>query len=247
MYIPTTIESGSACLEPDGDPNYEYHLEVYDQETKIKKYRQSSTEPYVAKVYVSSGESCPTDWIYNDKHCLTGQENNYQFAYSFGGHALKPTFDPQLCTSENIADCLYVCYKSNGTPVKKGEFVSEMRTANGESLMDRLIEDIWCDKIKHEDFEDDIIKHMTAGSNGLSAPRYVSGTPYPYNSQQKVRPGDLLFNRLDEWKGPGVTSKTDQHYNYALQIMHMLLVMRRDGAPKPARVKLDFRMTVRST
>ena len=140
-----------------------------------------------------------------------------------------------------------MCYKSNGTPVKKGEFVSEMRTANGESLMDRLIEDIWCDKIKHEDFEDDIIKHMTAGSNGLSAPRYVSGTPYPYNSQQKVRPGDLLFNRLDEWKGPGVTSKTDQHYNYALQIMHMLLVMRRDGAPKPARVKLEFRMTVEST
>jgi len=247
VYVPTTIEPGSACLEPDGDPNYEYRLEVYDSHTQITKHRKSRTEPYVAKVYVSNTDNCPDDWIYNDKHCLTDQENNYQFAYSYGGHALKPTFDPQLCTSENIDDCLYVCYKSDGTPVRIGEHVSEMRNANGESLMDRLIEDIWCDKIKHEDFEDDILKHMTAGTNGLGEIRYVPGTPFPYRRQERVRPGDILFNRLDEWRGISLSNKTNTHYNYALQIMHMLLVMRRDGAPKPARVKLEFRMTVEST
>jgi hypothetical protein len=247
VYVPTTIEPGSACLEPDGDPNYEYRLEVYDSHTQITKHRKSRTEPYVAKVYVSNTDNCPDDWIYNDKHCLTDQENNYQFAYSYGGHALKPTFDPQLCTSENIDDCLYVCYKSDGTPVRIGEHVSEMRNANGESLMDRLIEDIWCDKIKHEDFEDDILKHMTAGTNGIGEIRYVPGTPFPYRRQERVRPGDILFNRLDEWRGRSLSNKTNTHYNYALQIMHMLLVMRRDGAPKPARVKLEFRMTVRST
>jgi hypothetical protein len=247
VYVPTTIEPGSACLEPDGDPNYEYQLEVFDSYTRIIKRNKSRTEPYVAKVYVSNTDNCPDDWIYNDKHCLTGQENNYQFAYSYGGHALKPTFDPQLCTSENIDDCLYVCYKSDGTPVRIGEHVSEMRNANGESLMDRLIEDIWCDKIKHEDFEDDILKHMTAGTNGLGEIRYVPGTQFPYRRQERVRPGDILFNRLDEWRGRSLSNKTNTHYNYALQIMHMLLVMRRDGAPKPARVKLDFRMTVEST
>ena len=130
--------------------------------------------------------------------------------------------------------------------MKKGEFVSEMRTANGESLMDRLIEDIWCDKIKHEDFEDDILKHMTAGTNGLGEIRYVPGTPFPYRRQERVRPGDILFNRLDEWEGRN-SSKEDVNYNYALQIMHALLVLRRDGAPKQARVKLEFRMTVEST
>jgi hypothetical protein len=111
--------------------------------------------------------------------------------------------------------------------------------------MDRLVDDIWCDKIKHEDFED-VIKHMTAGTNGLDDPRYVPGTQFPYNKQQKVRPGDILFNRLDEWEGRN-SSKEDVNYNYALQIMHALLVLRRDGAPKPAHVRLDFRMTITST
>jgi len=51
--------------------------------------------------------------------------------------------------------------------------------------MDRLVDDIWCDKIKHEDFED-VIKHMTAGTNGLDDPRYVPGTNFPIINNKRL-------------------------------------------------------------
>ena len=253
LYAPITIDPGSACLEKaKGRSNKNWQLDLYyvvkDDSMKRQEIRRPKVETYVSKVYASSTTECDSNWIYNDKHCFTssGLGTTFKYAYSYGGRARKPTFDTNLCSIDNADECLYVCYRVDGQPVQRGDYVSEIKNAKGESLMDRLIDDVWCDKIKHEDFED-VIKYMTSGTGGALPLRYTDDAPSPYTPTRNsgtiyVRPGDILLNRLDEWKTTG-----HRHYNYVLQILHMLLVKRRDGAAKPYGIILEFRMTAESS
>jgi hypothetical protein len=55
--------------------------------------------------------------------------------------------------------------------------------------------------------------------------------------------GDIPLNRLDDFYRRGNTKK---YYNAPLQMLHMLLVMKRDGVPKPKRVYCNFKYTVYS-
>lgn len=229
-----SIDPNDACLKPGEGYFYVFKtdsMKVYN----IDPYKRSR-ENYIGKVFSSGDNSCirtingkQVNFSVNTKHCLTNQSNTYQYAYSFGGTSDNGIYDKNLCADKE--QCLYVAYTQveGGKPCELGDTCRSFRNAKGEHLMDRMVEEIWCGKINPDDFLSTL--HMEAiGRAGVV--HYKKTAPAPY-SGKVVKPTDILITRLDEYNSK--TNK-EEYYNIALQMLHMLLVMKKYDIPKPRRV-----------
>jgi hypothetical protein len=191
------------------------------------------TENYVSKVYSApEGESCPLAYRKNDKYCLVDQPEKFEFVYSYDirNSPHTPRFSTDICN--DYAQCLYRADANyRGT-------VTKITNANGNNLINVMRRDIWCGRTKPETFEDEVLKHMEWNGTSVVYKENIG----PFKKGFPVRPGDIPVNKL----GKDSLGRWSQNYNYGLQLLHILLVMKRDGVPRPNNIRLNFKLIGRS-
>ena len=170
----------------------------------------------------------------NDKYCLARMNTDAEFVYSYN-----KSYSPTIPKHEECTDldrCLYYA-------TLEGRNITDIRNNNGNILMNVMIRDIWCDRIDQSKFKE-TLQHMYVDRND-GVVKYNKNIG-PFKKDFPVRPNDILVGRM--YDAPYVEGKTDvsasqpfgSHYNYGLQIFHILLTMKRDGVAKPKRVKVNF-------
>ena len=242
-----SIGENDECREPGTGKYYVFTSEKIKIRNSDPYNWSNFSETYLGKVFSSDTDTCvrtindkEVNFSINDKHCLTNQSNTYQYAYSFGGTSNNGLYDQNLCLDKD--KCLYVAYTQveGGVPCKLGDICRSIRNARGEHLLDRMVEEIWCDKINPDHFYS--VPHMeVVGSTSIV--KYKDTAPPPYTSEF-VKPNDILLTRLEEY-----TRKTDRadHYNLIYQILIMLLVMKKYNIEKPRRVYCELSYTFPSS
>ena len=242
-----SIGENDECREPGTGKYYVFTSEKIKIGSSDPYNWSNFSETYLGKVFSSDTDTCvrtinnkEVNFSINDKHCLTDQSNTYQYAYSFGGTSNNGIYDKNLCFDKD--KCLYVAYTQveGGVPCKLGDICRSIRNARGEHLLDRMVEEIWCDKINPDHFYS--VPHMEV-VDSTSIVKYKDTAPPPYTSEF-VKPNDILLTRLEEY-----TRKTDRadHYNLIYQILIMLLVMKKYNIEKPRRVYCELSYTVPSS
>jgi hypothetical protein len=242
-----SIGENDECREPGTGKYYVFTSEKIKIRNSDPYNWSNFSETYLGKVFSSDTDTCvrtindkEVNFSINDKYCLTNQSNTYQYSYSFGGTSNNGIYDKNLCADKD--KCLYVAYTQveGGVPCKLGDICRSIRNARGEHLLDRMVEEVWCDKINPDHFYS--VPHMEVVS-GTGIVKYKDTAPPPYTSEF-VKPNDILLTRLEEY-----TRTTDRadHYNLIYQILIMLLVMKKYNIEKPSRVYCELSYAVPSS
>ena len=145
------------------------------------------------------------------------------YSYDIRYQPYTPRFSTEICN--DFQTCLY---RANAG--YRGS-VTEIKNANGVSLLNQMRRDIWCGRIKLENF-DEVLQHMKWNGQTVVYNKNIG----PFRENYPVRPGDILVNKLKK----DASGAWDPNYNYGLQLLHILMVMKRDGVPKPKKIRIDF-------
>jgi hypothetical protein len=220
--------------EPEGPPSCElpdpdgvYHSITDDGvqvDTSVK------VETYISKVRTSDRSRCrgsPKGYDEYNKLCMPNMPRTEPYVYAFDmtQDSVTPQYggcDPEECFYYGKIDGLNMIGIEND---------------NGDSLIDYLVKEIWCDRIPLEPFEA-TLKYMKYEDGTVRYTKKVGPL------EGVVKPNDVLINLMykdpENPKGIHVT-----YFNYALQIMHLLLVMKRDGVAKPKGITINFKVDLR--